>query len=327
MTATSYGSTVGALLAVWDNGGVHSHAGHSPAGHSHAPPGDGDSRRLSIALALIVGFMAVEVVVGILASSLALISDAAHMLTDAGALVMSLVVIRLMRRPAAGNLTFGLRRTEILSAQANGAALLVLGLLIVYEGIRRLITPPDAGGKAMLVVALAGIAVNLAATRVLAGADRRSMNVEGSFQHLLTDLAAFVITAIAGVVILATGQTRADGAAAIMIAAIMLRASYVLLRDSGRVLLEAAPEGMDTEEIGRALAGHPNVTNVHDLHVWEIGTGFPALSAHVLVAQGDDCHAVRRELETLLATQFGIEHTTLQVEHEKAGRLLRIGKR
>ena len=306
---------------------MHSHAGHSHTGHSHAPPGDGDSRRLSIALALIAGFMAVEVVVGILASSLALIADAAHMLTDAGALVMSLVVIWLMRRPAAGNLTFGLRRTEILSAQANGAALLVLGLLIVYEGIRRLITPPDAGGKAMLIVAVAGIVVNLAATRVLAGADRRSMNVEGSFQHLLTDLAAFVITAIAGVVILATGQTRADGAAAIVIAANMLRASYVLLRDSGRVLLEAAPEGMDTEEIGRALAGHPNVTNVHDLHVWEIGTGFPALSAHVLVAQGDDCHAVRRELETLLATQFGIEHTTLQVEHEKAGRLLRIGKR
>jgi cobalt-zinc-cadmium efflux system protein len=312
----------GAFVGVWDNAIVHSHAGHS-----HAPPGDGDSRRLWIALALIAGFMAVEVVVGILASSLALISDAAHMLTDAGALVMSLVVIRLMRRPAGGNLTFGLRRTEILSAQANGATLLVLALLIVYEGVRRLITPPDAGGKAMLVVALAGIAVNLVATRVLAGADRRSMNVEGSFQHLLTDLAAFVITAVAGVVILATGQTRADGAASLVIAAIMLRASYVLLRDSGRVLLEAAPEGMDTAEIGRALAAHHNVTNVHDLHVWEIGTGFPALSAHVLVARDDDCHAVRRELEAMLASQFGIEHTTLQVEHEEAGRLLRIGKR
>jgi cobalt-zinc-cadmium efflux system protein len=299
---------------------------HSHAGHSHAPPGDGDSRRLSITLALIASFMAVEVVVGVLASSLALISDAAHMLTDAGGLVMSLVVIRLMRRPAGGNLTFGLRRTEILSAQANGATLLVLGLLIVYEGIRRLITPPDAGGKAMLIVALVGIVVNLVATRVLSGADRSSMNVEGSFQHLLTDLAAFVITAIAGVVILATGQTRADGVASLVIAAIMLRASYVLLRDSGRVLLEAAPEGMDTEEIGRALAAHHNVTNVHDLHVWQIGTGFPALSAHVLVAEGDDCHAVRRELETMLADQLGIEHTTLQVEHEKTRRLLRIGK-
>jgi cobalt-zinc-cadmium efflux system protein len=269
--------------------------------------------------------MVVEVVVGILASSLALISDAAHMLTDAGALVMSLVVIRLMRRPPGGNLTFGLRRTEILSAQANGATLLVLALLIVYEGIRRLIAPPDAGGGAMLAVALVGVAMSLAATRVLAGADRTSMNVEGSFQHLLTDLAAFVITAVAGIVILATGQTRADGVAALVIAAIMLRSAYLLLRDSGRVLLEAAPEGMDTEEIGRALAGHARVVNVHDLHVWEIGTGFPALSAHVLVAPGDDCHAVRRDLEGLLSAEFGISHTTLQVEHETAGRLLHIG--
>jgi cobalt-zinc-cadmium efflux system protein len=300
---------------------------HSHAGHSHAPPGDGDSSRLWIALALIGGFMVVEVVAGILASSLALISDAAHQLTDAAALVLSLVVIRLLRRPAGGNLTFGLRRAEILSAQANGATLLVLALLIVYEGIRRLITPPDAGGKAMLIVALVGIAVNLAATRVLAGADRRSMNIEGSFQHLLTDLFAFVITAVAGAVIIASGWTRADGVASLVIAAIMLRTSYVLLRDSGRVLLEAVPEGMEIEEIGKALAAHPLVTNVHDLHVWEIGTGFPSLSAHVLVAPGDDCHAVRRDLEELLADRFGITHSTLQVEHETAGRLLRIGKR
>ena len=296
------------------------------SGHSHAPRGDGDSRRLSIALALILGFMAVEVAAGIVVSSLALISDAAHMLTDAGALVLSLVVIRLMRRPAEGNLTFGLRRTEILSAQANGALLLVLALLIVYEGIRRLIAPLDAGGMTMLVVALAGIVVNLVATRQLAGADRSSMNVEGSFQHLLTDLAAFVITAVAGVVILATGFNRADGIASLAIAAIMLRAAYGLLRDSGRVLLEAAPEGMDAVRIGRALASHPHVVNVHDLHVWQIGSGFPALSAHVLVAPSDDCHVVRRQLETLLASEFGISHTTLQVEHETAGRLLTIGE-
>jgi cobalt-zinc-cadmium efflux system protein len=271
----------------------------------------------------------VEVVAGILASSLALISDAAHMLTDAAALVLSLIVIRLVRRPAGGNLTFGLRRTEILSAQANGATLLVLALLIIYEGIRRLITPPDAGGKTMLIVALVGIVVNLAATRVLSGADRNSMNIEGSYQHLLTDLAAFVITAIAGVVILATGETRADGVASLAIAAIMLRTSYVLLRDSGRVLLEAAPEGMETDEIGKALAEHPDVTNVHDLHVWEIGSGFPALSAHVLVAPGDDCHTVRRDLEEMLSSRFGITHSTLQVEHETAGRLLTLkpGKR
>ena len=224
-------------------------------GHSHAIGEDASARRLKIALGLIAGFMAAEVVVGILADSLALLSDAAHMLTDAGALVMSLVVLRLVKRPAGGNLTFGLKRAEILSAQANGGTLLVLACLIVYEGIRRLITPPDAQGRAILIVALVGIVVNLLATSQLAKANRRSMNIEGSFRHLATDLAAFILTAIAGVIILATGWTRADGVASLIIAGIMLFAAYGLLRDSGRVLLEAAPEGMDVTEIGSALAG------------------------------------------------------------------------
>ena len=316
---------------LWDNatvmaGKAADEAHGSQTGHVHEVSVDADARHLAVALALIVGYMVVEVVAGILAHSLALVSDAAHMLTDAAALAMSLVVIRLLRRPAGGNLTFGLRRTEILSAQANGATLLVLGLLIVYGGIRRLVTPPDAGGRTMVIVALVGIGVNLAATWQLSRADRRSMNVEGSFQHVFTDLVAFVITAVAGAVILATGYTRADGVASLAIAAIMLRAAYVLLRNSGRVLLEAAPEGMDASEIGAALAAQPHVESVHDLHVWAIGSGFPALSAHVLVAPEDDCHAVRRELEGLLAERFGIEHTTLQVEHATTGRLLTIGR-
>jgi cobalt-zinc-cadmium efflux system protein len=299
---------------------------HGHAGHGHVSVAeDSDARRLGIALALILGLMAVEVVAGVLAHSLALLSDAAHMLTDAGALVLSLVVIRLVARPSGGgNLTFGLKRAEILSAQANGFTLLVLAGLIVYEGIERLFSPPEPGGLAMLLVATAGIAVNLLATRQLAQANRESMNVEGSFQHLLTDLAAFVFTAIAGAVILATGFARADGIAALAVAAIMLRASYGLLRDSGRVLLEGAPGGMSVEEIGTALASHPLVASVHDLHVWEIGSGFPALSAHVLVHAGDDCHAIRRELEAMLGERFDIEHTTLQVDHEREPALLEI---
>jgi cobalt-zinc-cadmium efflux system protein len=300
-------------------------ADHSHAGHSHAVREDADARRLWIALGLIASFMAAEVVVGILANSLALLSDAAHMLTDAGALVVSLVVLRLVRRPAGGNLTFGLRRTEILSAQANGGTLLVLACLIVYEAIRRLITPPSAEGKAIVIVAIVGIAVTLVATWQLAKANRRSMNIEGSFQHLLTDLAAFIFTAIAGVIILATGWTRADGIASLIIAAIMLRSAYGLLRDSGRVLLEAAPEGVDVGEIGRALAAHPHVESVHDLHIWQISSDLPALSAHVLVHSGDDCHAIRRELEGLLDDRFGITHTTLQVDHQSDGHLLEIG--
>jgi cobalt-zinc-cadmium efflux system protein len=300
-------------------------SGHEHRHGAHARlDEDADARRLAVALALIVGFMAVEVVVGILARSLALLSDAAHMLADAGALAMSLVVIHLMRRPSGGNLTFGLRRSEILSAQANGGTLLVLAGLIVYEGVHRLIAPPNAGGTAILAVALAGIAVNLAATWQLAKANRESMNVEGSFQHVLTDLIAFVATAIAGAVILATGWTRADGVAALFVSLVMLRSGWGLLRDSGRVLLEAAPQGMDVEEIGRALAAHPHVESVHDLHVWQISTGFPSLSAHVLVHPGDDCHGIRRELESLLGDRFGIDHTTLQVDHAAERGLLRI---
>jgi len=286
--------------------------------HVHAGVTDNtDSKRLSIALALILAFMVAEVAVGVLVHSLALLSDAAHMLTDAGALVLSLITVRLIARPAKGNLTFGLKRAEILSAQANGYTLLFLAGLIVFEGIRRLISPPSPGGLAILIVALAGIAVNLLATWQLSKANRESMNIRGSFQHLVTDLLAFVFTAIAGAVILITGFARADGIASLVIAAIMLWAAFGLLRDSGRVLLEAAPEGMDVDAIGKSLADHPRVRNVHDLHVWQIGSGFPALSAHVLVAPGDDCHGVRGELERALLTEFGIEHTTLQVDHAR----------
>jgi cobalt-zinc-cadmium efflux system protein len=267
--------------------------------------------------------MVVEVLVGVLSSSLALISDAAHMLTDAAALALALVAARLARRPAAGPMTYGLKRVEILSAQFNGATLLIVALFIVYEGIRRLVDPPDVPGAPLVVVALLGVVVNLAATSVLARADRRSLNVEGAFQHVLTDLAAFALTAAAGVTILVSGFHRADGIAALLVAAIMLRAAYALLKASGRVFLEAAPEGTDVEAIGRAMAGHPGVREVHDLHVWEVTSGFPALSAHVMVGRDDDCHEVRRGIEQILHDSFGLEHTTLQVDHE-GGELLTI---
>ncbi len=299
---------------------AHDHHDH---GHAHGVSADADSRKLAIALALILGFMCFEVAAGIVAESLALLSDAAHMLTDAGALALSLVAIRLARRPAAGALTYGLKRSEILAAAINGSTLLVLGVLIVVEGVRRIVNPPDVEGGIVLVVALVGIAVNLAATGVLASANRQSLNIEGAFQHILTDLAAFVGTAIAGAVVLATGFTEADGIAALFVAALMLRAAYMLLRESGRVFLEAAPRGLDPELIGQRMAGTPGVCEVHDLHVWEVTSGFPAMSAHILVGRNTDCHDVRRTLEVLLHDEFEIEHTTLQVEHE-GGDLLEI---
>ena len=299
--------------------------GHHPHHHHHHAhaASEGDAGRLGIALALIAGFMVAEVVAGILASSLALLSDAGHMLADATAIALSLVALRLARRPAHGAMTYGLGRAEILSAQFNGATLLVIGVLVLYGSVHRLVAPAHVHGGVVLAVALVGIGVNLAATLTLAGANRGSLNIEGAFQHVATDLAAFIATAVAGAVILATGFDRADPIASLFVAALMLRAAYSLLRASGRVFLEAAPEGVDPDTIGHALASQPGVVEVHDLHVWEVTSGFPTLSAHVLVSPDADCHAARRDLEQVLHDRFEIDHTTLQVDHA-GGRPLKI---
>jgi cobalt-zinc-cadmium efflux system protein len=295
-------------------------------GHAHAPVvnGDADARRLGGAFALIVAFMVAEVVAGIVASSLALLSDAGHMLTDAVALGLAVAALRLAERPPAGSYTYGLRRAEILSAQINGATLLLIGGLVIFEGVRRLIEPPDVEGGVVLVVALVGIVVNLAAARMIASAERRSLNVEGAFRHVVTDLFAFIATAIAGAVVLIWGFDRADGIASILIAALMLWAAYGLLRDTGRIFMEAAPRGLDPEKIGRTLAAEDGVVEVHDLHVWEVTSGMPAISAHMIVGRDVDCHEARWHAARLLADRFGIEHSTLQVEHEPGDELLQI---
>jgi cobalt-zinc-cadmium efflux system protein len=287
--------------------------------HTHGVDAATDQRPLLVALCLIAGFMVGELVVGVLAHSLALLSDAAHMLTDVGAIGLSLVAVRLAARPPAGGLTYGLKRAEILAALVNGATVFLLAGALVYEAARRMSTPTAVQGVAVLATAAAGILVNLLATWQLAQANRRSLNVEASFRHIVTDLYAFAGTLVAGVVIVTTGFTRADAIASLLVAGLMLRTGAQLLAKAGRVLLEAAPAGTDPEEIGRALVGHPHVTNIHDLHVWEVTSGFPALSAHVLVHPDDDCHAIRLDLEHLLDERFGITHTTLQVDHAPSG--------
>jgi cobalt-zinc-cadmium efflux system protein len=299
---------------------AHAHAhGHGYDGHAHGVAADADTGKLAIALALILGFMCVEVIAGILASSLALLSDAAHMLTDAAALGLALVAARLASRPADRTMTYGLGRAEILSAQANGITLLVLALLIVYDSVVRLASPPRVGGGLVLAVALAGIVVNLVAARILgASTPERSLNVEGSYRHILTDLYGFIATAVAAVLILTTGFYRADPIASLLIAALMLHASFGLLKASGRIFMEAAPSGVDPVQIGNALAGQPGVVEVHDLHVWEVTSGFPALSAHVVARAGEDCHQLRRVLQQMLEERFEVRHTTLQLDHEAA---------
>jgi cobalt-zinc-cadmium efflux system protein len=218
-----------------DGGGGH-HAGGD--GHSHGVNPDADKRYLSGALALIVAFMIAEVIVGIIAGSLALISDAGHMLTDAASIVLALWAINLAARPAYGRWTYGFKRAEILSAQANGLTLLLLAAWFVYEAIRRLFEPPEVQGLLVFITAMVGIVVNIAAAWLISKANRTSLNVEGAFQHILNDLYAFIATAIAGLVVVFTGFARADSIAALVVAALMIKAGYGLVRESGRILLE-----------------------------------------------------------------------------------------
>jgi cobalt-zinc-cadmium efflux system protein len=274
-----------------------------------------DRRALWIALLLIAGFMAAEVAAGIVAGSLALLADAGHMLTDAAALAAALVALRLASQRPRGPWTFGLRRAEILAAQANGITLLLAALWIVYSAARRLADPPEVHGGIVLVVALVGVAVNLAATLVLSRADQSSLNVRGAYLHVVTDLAAFAGTAVAGGLVLATGWDRFDPIAGLLVAALMVRSSWSLLRESGRIFLEASPAGIDPDDVARALASDDDVVEVHDLHVWTVTSGFPSLAAHVLVEPDADCHAARRRLQRLLEERFDLRHTTLQVDH------------
>ncbi|WP_371785853.1 cation diffusion facilitator family transporter [Streptosporangium subroseum] len=295
---------------------------HEPAphpGHGHAVSAGADRRYLTAALALLIVFMAGEVALGLAAQSLALLSDAGHMLTDAASIVFALVAMRLAMRPPHGGFTYGLKRAEILSAQLNGATLLLLAGFFLYEAIRRLLSPPEVDGRLVLITALAGIVVNLAATWLLGRADRSSLNIEGAFQHIVNDLYAFIATALSGLVVALTGFAQADAIATLIVAALMLRAGYGLIRETGRIFLQAAPSGLIPAEIGARLAGQPEVAEVHDLHVWELTSGYSSLSAHVFVRPEGDCNAVRRRLQGLLARSYGITHTTLQVDPAPEG--------
>ena len=286
--------------------------------HNHGDVGvrrAADRRLLAFSLGLLLVLMAAEVAVGIVASSLALLADAAHMLTDAAALGLALVAAALAVRPPGGRWTYGFGRVEILAAQANGLTLALLGLWIIWEAGRRLADPPEVDAPLVGVMAAVAIIVNLAIVALLARAERMSLNVRGAYLHIVTDLAAFVGTGLAALLIVLTGWDRFDPLASLFVAALMLAAAWSLLRESGRIFLEGAPSSAPPTDVGQAIAAHPGVAETHDLHVWTVTDGFPALSAHVLVQPGADCHRIRLELERMLHERFEIDHTTLQVEH------------
>ncbi|HSI96850.1 MAG TPA: cation diffusion facilitator family transporter [Gaiellaceae bacterium] len=294
-------------------------------GHDHAVRG-ANRRALALALAITATYTAVEVVGGLLTGSLALLADAVHMLSDNVSIALALVAVWLAGRPATPERTYGFKRAEVLAALANGVTLVALSLWIFYEAFRRFRDPPEILGGWMLVIALAGLGVNVAAGAILYRSRGSSLNVEAAFRHVLADLLGSLGVAAAAVTILLTGWLQADPVVSVLIGVLVLVSSWTILRDSTSILLEATPRGVDSRAVGARLAGSSGVVEVHDLHIWTITSGFPALSAHVLVDRGEDCHQRRRELERVLADEFGIVHTTLQVDHVGEGGLVEIGR-
>ncbi|HEY8102873.1 MAG TPA: cation diffusion facilitator family transporter [Gaiellaceae bacterium] len=273
-----------------------------------------ERKALATALILVLGFAGVEVVAGLAAGSIALLADAAHMLSDALALGLALFAAWLALRPATPERSFGWRRAEVLAALVNAVVLVGLGLWIIWEAVGRLSDPPGVTSGWVLAAGLAGLAVNLVAARVLHAAGQ-GLNVRAAMLHVLADLASSAGVVVAGLIMLATGWAYADPLAGLLIGVLVVFSTFGVLRETTGVLLEGAPAGMDARAIGAAIASTEGVVGVHDLHLWTITSGFPALSAHVLVAAGADCHAIRRELETLLREHYELTHTTLQVEH------------
>jgi len=297
-------------------------------GHEHSHAGSAtrvaDKRALGLAFGLTATFTVVEVVGGLLTGSLALLADAAHMLSDSLSIGLALGALWLARRPATAQRTFGFKRAEILAALFNGVTLVVVSLWIFYEAYRRFQEPPEVLGGALLGVAVVGLLVNLGAAAILRGSQGESLNVSAAFRHVLADLLGSVGVIAAALIILLTGWRYADPIVSVVLGVLVLASSWSIIRDAVAILLEAAPRGVDIRRVGQRMAGTTGVREVHDLHVWTITSGFPALSAHVLVGDGDDCHAVRRELERLLHEQFEIDHTTLQIDHESDGELVEL---
>ena len=308
---------------------THSHAGHSHAGHSHAGHGAGgsDRRALAVVFGLTTAFLVAEVVGGLLTGSLALLADAGHMASDSASIGLALFAFWLSRRPATPNRSFGYQRAEILAALFNGITLVAISIWIFIEAYRRLADPPEVLGGWMLTVAVLGLAVNLIGATVLSRSGGESLNLQGALRHVIADVMGSVGAIVASLVIILTGWVYADPIISALIGILVLASSWTLLRDSVNVLLEQTPRGLDAEEIGHKMVEAEGVEEVHDLHVWEITSGFPALSAHVLVGRDHDCHERRRTLEKALYRDFGIEHTTLQMDHaghhasEEGGRL------
>ena len=298
---------------------MHAHSGHTHAhsGHTHADGRTANRTRMGIALAINLGLVVAAVVGAVVFHSVALLADAGHVLSDVGAIGLALFAAAMAARPARGRRTFGFHRTEILAALANGVALVAVAVFVFVEAAMRLSQPSDVRGLGVMIIGAVGLAGNAIATVALAGGDREDINLEAVLRHSVADALGSLAVLVSGAIVLATGWDRVDPITGLILGVLILFGSWRLIREPIDVLMEAAPPGVDVDEVGKAMAGVEGVREVHDLHVWTVTSGFPALAAHVRTDPAYDPDDIRHELERELAERFGIEHTTLQMMVEQ----------
>ena len=297
------------------------HHGHAHAGphhgHSHGIDRSVNRSRLAIALAINAGLVVAGIVGTVVFHSVALLADAGHILSDVGAILLAMFAAALAARPPGGRRTFGYQRTEILAALVNGVVLVAVAVLVFIEAVMRLGNPSNVNGAGVLVIGVVGLAGNLAATLVLAGGDREDINLEAVLRHSAADALGSLGVVVSGALVLIGGWDRADPIAGIVIGILILLGSWRLIKEPVDVLMEAAPAGLDVQDVGTAMCRVEGVREVHDLHVWTVTSGFPALAAHVRTDPSYDIDEVRRSLEHVLHDRYGIEHTTLQMMVEQ----------
>jgi cobalt-zinc-cadmium efflux system protein len=311
------------------SGHDHSEGGH---GHSHGfgahaleARREDSRRRLEVVLGINLVLLVAEAVGGFITGSLAVLADAGHVLSDVGAIVLALIAARLAARPASSRRTFGYQRSEVLAALANGLTLVAVSVFIGIEAIGRLSDPPGIEGGGVLALGVAGLLGNAVATWWLARGEREDINLEGVLRHSFADALGSLGVVIAGAWVIAGGSDIVDPIVGLLISVLVLFSSWRLIKEPFDVLMEAAPADLDVDGMGAAICQVPGVRSVHDLHVWTVTAGFPALSAHVVVARGADRDLILRQLEVELGESFGIEHTTLQIEEEASGGLINLG--
>jgi cobalt-zinc-cadmium efflux system protein len=306
-----------------DHGGGGGHS-HGFGAHALEARREDSRRRLVVALGINVVMLVAEAVGGVITGSLAVLADAGHLLSDVGSIVLALIAARLAARPATGQRTFGYQRSEVLAALVNGLTLVAVSVFIAIEAIGRFSDPPSVAGGGVLALGVFGLLGNALATWYLARGERDDINLEGVIRHSFADALGSLGVIVAGAIVLAGGSDIVDPIVGLLISVLVLLSSWRLLKEPFDVLMEAAPADLDVDNMGAAICRVDGVRSVHDLHVWTVTAGFPALAAHVVVARGSDRDQIRQRLEMELGESFGIEHTTLQMEEEAEGGLLRV---